>query len=187
MGAGPRCDRGRGDARGARARSLVQSVRSGSAHGPWKDPAAVDFTRGRDSERRRGGRMTYGWTPDKRWNEECGVFAAVGVPNAAEVTCLGLHALQHRGQEAAGVVSCDDHGEFHTHKGLGLVSDVFRHFDGARLPGALAIGHNRYSTTGALTRENTQPLQVVYRNGPLALAHNGNLVNARDLRKTLEA
>jgi amidophosphoribosyltransferase len=64
---------------------------------------------------------------------------------------------------------------------------VFRNFDLARLPGPLAIGHNRYSTTGALTRENTQPLQVVYRNGPLALAHNGNLVNARDLRKSLEA
>ena len=130
--------------------------------------------------------MTHAWAPDKRWNEECGVFAAAGIPNAAEITCLGLHALQHRGQEAAGVVTCDADGEFHAHKGLGLVSDVFRNADLAVLGGAFAIGHNRYSTTGALTRENTQPLMVVYRNGPLALAHNGNLVNARELRRSLE-
>ena len=61
----------------------------------------------------------------KGWREECGVFAAVGVPKAAEVTCLGLHALQHRGQESSGIVACDERGEFHTHKGIGLVSDVF--------------------------------------------------------------
>jgi len=120
------------------------------------------------------------------WHDECGVFAAVGVPNAAEVTALGLHALQHRGQESTGIVSCDPTGAFHSHKGLGLVSDVYRGFDFARLPGALAIGHNRYSTAGGLTLENTQPLRVVYRGGPLALAHNGNLVNARELRQRLE-
>jgi len=127
-----------------------------------------------------------GWSPDKTWREECGVFAAIGVPNAAEVTCLGLHALQHRGQEAAGIVSCDPEGEFHTHKGLGLVSDVFDDVEIAKLKGRLAIGHNRYSTSGSLTRENTQPLGVVYRRGPLALAHNGNLVNAREVRASLE-
>ena len=127
-----------------------------------------------------------GWSPDKAWREECGVFAAIGVPNAAEVTCLGLHALQHRGQEAAGIVSCDADGEFRTHKGIGLVSDVFDDVEIAKLPGALAIGHNRYSTSGSLTRENTQPLGVVYRGGPLALAHNGNLVNAREVRQSLE-
>ncbi|MFI5370035.1 MAG: amidophosphoribosyltransferase [Candidatus Eisenbacteria bacterium] len=120
------------------------------------------------------------------WREECGVFAAVGVPHAAEVTCLGLHALQHRGQEATGIVSCDDGGEFHSHKGIGLVTDVYDEGIIARLPGRLAIGHNRYSTTGGLTLENTQPLRVVYRGGPLALAHNGNLVNARELRSGLE-
>jgi amidophosphoribosyltransferase len=120
------------------------------------------------------------------WREECGVFAAVGVPRAAEVVALGLHALQHRGQEASGIVSCDDGGAFHSHKGLGLVSDVYRGFDFTRLPGAVAIGHNRYSTAGSLTLENTQPLRVVYRGGPLALAHNGNLVNARALREGLE-
>ena len=126
------------------------------------------------------------WSPEKTWREECGVFAAVGVPHAAGVVGLGLHALQHRGQESAGIVSCDEQGQFHTHKGLGLVSDVFDDAVLAKLHGELAIGHNRYSTSGSLTRENTQPLQVVYRGGPLALAHNGNLVNARELRQELE-
>jgi amidophosphoribosyltransferase len=128
-----------------------------------------------------------GWSPDKAWREECGVFAAIGVPSAAEVVCLGLHALQHRGQESAGIVSCDPAGEFHAEKGIGLVSEVFSDASIAGLPGSMAIGHNRYSTTGSLTRENTQPLMVVYRNGPLALGHNGNLVNARELRESLEA
>ncbi|HTM57489.1 MAG TPA: amidophosphoribosyltransferase, partial [Candidatus Udaeobacter sp.] len=126
------------------------------------------------------------WSADKTWREECGVFAAIGVPRAAETVCLGLHALQHRGQESTGIVSCDEQGEFHSHKGIGLVSDVHRPADLARLPGAIAIGHNRYSTSGALTLENTQPLRVVYRGGSMALAHNGNLVNARELRLSLE-
>lgn len=127
-----------------------------------------------------------GWSADKTWREECGVFAAIGVPHAAEIVCLGLHALQHRGQESTGIVSCDERGEFHSHKGLGLVSDVYKDADLARLPGPLAIGHNRYSTSGSLTLENTQPLRVVYRGGALALAHNGNLVNAREVREGLE-
>ena len=131
--------------------------------------------------------MMSGWSPDKTWREECGVFGAVGVPRAAEIVCLGLHALQHRGQESAGIVSCDEKGEFHAQKGLGLVSDVFDDAEVAKLPGSMAIGHNRYSTTGSLTRENTQPLMVVYRGGPLALAHNGNLVNSRELRGSLES
>ena len=121
-----------------------------------------------------------------RWREECGVFACVGVPRAAEVVGLGLHALQHRGQESTGIVSCDDAGAFHSHKGIGLVSEVYDEAILGRLPGALAIGHNRYSTSGSLTLENTQPLRVVYRGGALALAHNGNLVNARELRIGLE-
>jgi len=121
-----------------------------------------------------------------RWREECGIFAAIGVPDAAAVVGLGLHALQHRGQESSGIVSCDARGEFHTHKGIGLVTDVHREADLARLTGDMAIGHNRYSTSGSLTLENTQPLRVVYRNGSLALAHNGNLVNARELRGGLE-
>jgi amidophosphoribosyltransferase len=113
-------------------------------------------------------------------------MGVVGVPNAAEIAALGLHALQHRGQESTGVVSCDNAGDFHVHKGLGLVSDVYGHPDLSGLTGQLAIGHNRYSTSGGLTLENTQPLCVVYRGGPLALAHNGNLTNARELRQRLE-
>src|SRR5262249_15995571 len=122
----------------------------------------------------------------KGWHEECGVVAAVGVPRAAAIVGLGLHALQHRGQESAGIVSCDASGSFHTHKGLGLVSDVFDDAAFLGMPGNLAIGHNRYSTSGSVTLENTQPLHVVYRGGHLALAHNGNLVNARELRAGLE-
>ncbi len=124
------------------------------------------------------------WLRD--WNEECGVMAVVGAPNAAELVALGLHALQHRGQEATGVVACGDDGEFRAVRGIGLVSDVYREANLAPLTGAMAIGHNRYSTTGSLKLENTQPLAVVYRGGPLALAHNGNLVNARTLRQGLE-
>ncbi|HEY2954626.1 MAG TPA: amidophosphoribosyltransferase [Candidatus Eisenbacteria bacterium] len=127
------------------------------------------------------------WSPEKTWREECGIFAAVGVPRAAEIVGLGLHALQHRGQESTGIVSSEPLGTFHSHKGLGLVSDVYDEGILARLPGTLAIGHNRYSTAGSLTLENTQPLRVDCRNGPLALAHNGNLVNARELRAELEA
>jgi amidophosphoribosyltransferase len=127
-----------------------------------------------------------GWTADKTWREECGIVAAIGVPRAADIVSLGLHALQHRGQESTGIVSCDERGEFHTHKGIGLVSDVYRGDVLSRLGGSLAIGHNRYSTSGSLTLENTQPLRVVYRGGALALAHNGNLVNAREMRQSLE-
>jgi len=123
----------------------------------------------------------------RHWNEECGVVAVVGVPRAAAVAGLGLHALQHRGQESAGIVTCDERGTFHVHKGLGLVSDVFDDAVLARLPGMLAIGHNRYSTSGSVTLENTQPLHVVTRAGHVALAHNGNLVNARERRAELEA
>ncbi len=125
------------------------------------------------------------WHHLKGWNEECGVFAAVGVPQAAAITALGLHALQHRGQEATGVVACDA-GRFHVVKGIGLVADVYRNADLEHVPGQLAIGHNRYSTAGGLTLENTQPLRVVYRGGSLALAHNGNLTNAREVRAGLE-
>ena len=127
-----------------------------------------------------------GWNGIHGWNEECGVMGVVGVGNAAEIAALGLHALQHRGQEATGVVACDDQGTFRVAKGIGLVADVYRGDTLATLAGSLAIGHNRYSTAGGLTLENTQPLRVVYRGGPLALAHNGNLTNARVVRQGLE-
>src|SRR5438093_13343136 len=98
------------------------------------------------------GRMSMrSWSPEKTWREECGVLAAVGVPRAAEVVGLGLHALQHRGQESSGLVSCDERGEFHSHKGIGLVSDVYDDALLASLGGSMAIGHNRYSTSGGLT------------------------------------
>ncbi|TPW36500.1 amidophosphoribosyltransferase [Oecophyllibacter saccharovorans] len=117
--------------------------------------------------------------------EECGVFGVWGVPDAAAMTALGLHALQHRGQEAAGIVSYD--GEtFHQHKGLGLVGEVF---DDSRvmatLPGHSAIGHNRYATTGGTHIRNVQPLYADYAFGGMAVAHNGNLTNAGTLRKAL--
>jgi amidophosphoribosyltransferase len=119
------------------------------------------------------------------WREECAVFGIWGPDSAAHLTYLGLHALQHRGQEATGIVSLDG-GSFHLEKGLGLVADFFTPERITRLPGHAAIGHNRYSTTGSVTRENTQPLTGVFQGGPLAVAHNGNLVNTRELRRELE-
>jgi amidophosphoribosyltransferase len=120
------------------------------------------------------------------WGEECAVFGIWGPEAAAHLTYLGLHALQHRGQEATGIVSLEG-GEIHVEKGLGLVADFFTPERIARLPGQAAIGHNRYSTTGSVSRENTQPLTGVFQGGPLAVAHNGNLVNTRELRRELES
>ncbi|MBN1504200.1 MAG: amidophosphoribosyltransferase [Candidatus Eisenbacteria bacterium] len=121
-----------------------------------------------------------------RFRDGCGVFGVYGAGSAAELVYFGLYALQHRGQESAGIVSSD--GEcVRGHKGLGLVSDVLTADVLAGLPGSLAIGHNRYSTTGRTTLENAQPLLVNYRGGKLAVAHNGNLVNARVLREKMEA
>jgi len=117
---------------------------------------------------------------------DCAVFGIWGLPEASTLTYLGLYALQHRGQEAAGIVSSDGRKLFR-HAGRGLVSDVFRDrrtFES--LPGMSAIGHNRYSTTGSSTEVNVQPLLVIDRTGPIAIAHNGNLVNFRGLRSFLE-
>ncbi|GBQ14872.1 amidophosphoribosyltransferase [Swaminathania salitolerans] len=117
--------------------------------------------------------------------EECGVVGIWGAPDAAALAALGLHALQHRGQEAAGIVTHD--GErFWQHKGLGLVGDVF---SDARMMGTLkgksAIGHNRYATTGGTLLRNVQPLYADFEFGGLAVAHNGNLTNAATLRRAL--
>ena len=118
-------------------------------------------------------------------HEECGVFGVWNVPDAAAVTALGLHALQHRGQEATGIVSYDGQ-HFHTHKGKGLVAD---NFGDARviaaLPGRNAIGHNRYATTGDTILRNVQPLYADFEFGGFAVAHNGNLTNAHVLRRSL--
>src|SRR5262245_16867372 len=119
------------------------------------------------------------------WREECAVFGVYGADRAAELTQLGLYALQHRGQESTGIVSAHD-GRFFAEKGLGLVADVMTPERLARLPGRQAVGHNRYSTTGGLNLINTQPLTVRFQDGELAIAHNGNLVNAREIRRRLE-
>ena len=122
---------------------------------------------------------------DDHLHEECGVFGIHGLPDAAAHTALGLHALQHRGQEAAGIVTFDGE-QFHHHRAIGLVGDNF----GSEqvigwLPGALAIGHNRYSTTGGTILRNVQPLFAEFEFGGLAIAHNGNLTNAFSVRKNL--
>jgi len=122
--------------------------------------------------------------PDK-FHDECGVFGVYGTEDAAALTALGLHALQHRGQEAAGIVSYDGN-RFHPHRAMGLVGDVFGDSEVIRtMPGDSAIGHNRYSTAGETVLRNVQPLYADYSFGGLALAHNGNLTNARQLRREL--
>jgi len=122
---------------------------------------------------------------DDRLREECGVFGIAGHPDAAAITALGLHALQHRGQEAAGIVAFDGQ-RFHSERRLGLVAD---HFSSAatieRLPGAAAVGHVRYSTTGETILRNVQPLFAELDGGGLAVAHNGNLTNGLTLRREL--
>ena len=124
----------------------------------------------------------------------CGIFGTFENPDAAMMTYYGLHALQHRGQEASGIVTCEyDESQqkhrFNLHKGMGLVTDVFRNYKilTEHLKGTSSIGHNRYSTTGSANNEkNIQPLTVNYRNGNLAVAHNGNLTNFRAIRKALQ-
>src|SRR5436190_19160216 len=116
----------------------------------------------------------------------CGVFGIFNHPNAAELTYYGLYALQHRGQESAGIVSFDG-SNFQTHKGMGLVSQIFAGDTLERLVGRMAVGHTRYSTTGSSHLRNAQPLTVDCYRGQIAIAHNGNLTNATQLREELEA
>lgn len=118
---------------------------------------------------------------------ECGVFAVFGHPNAAVLTYYGLFALQHRGQESAGIVTADGpNSQFIRHVNMGLVSQVFGAADLERLKGTRAIGHVRYSTTGSSTLLNAQPLMFSTGRGQLAIGHNGNLINAAILRDELE-
>jgi len=120
-----------------------------------------------------------------RLREECGVFGIYGHPDAAAITALGLHALQHRGQEAAGIVSYDGK-RFHSERRLGLVGDTFSKRDIIdRLPGSVAIGHVRYSTTGETVLRNVQPLFAELNAGGFAVGHNGNLTNGLTLRRQL--
>ena len=117
--------------------------------------------------------------------EECGVFGIFGNAEASNLTYLGLHALQHRGQESAGIVTSDG-VNLHNHRQMGLVSDIFTEEILSHLPGLNAIGHVRYSTTGSSQDKNMQPIVINYFRGALAIAHNGNLTNARTLREELE-
>ena len=122
---------------------------------------------------------------DDKFHEECGVVGVWNMTDAAAVTALGLHALQHRGQEATGIVSYDGQ-RFHAHKGMGLVGDVFSDTRVmATLKGVSAIGHNRYATTGETILRNVQPLFAEFEFGGFAVAHNGNLTNAATLRRAL--
>jgi len=117
----------------------------------------------------------------------CGIIGVAGVRDAARVSYLGLYSLQHRGQESAGVVAVDEGGVARAHRGMGLVSDVFDETILSSIPGDVAIGHTRYSTAGSSVLANAQPILAGYREGPLALAHNGNLTNAEALRSDLVA
>ncbi len=115
----------------------------------------------------------------------CGIFGVAGVDNAAETIYLGLYSLQHRGQESCGIVSVERNGSARTHRGMGLVQDVFPERVLRELPGDVGIGHTRYSTTGSSVLGNAQPGFVNYHGGPLGLAHNGNLTNAQSIRDDL--
>ncbi len=122
---------------------------------------------------------------DDKLREECGVFGAIGAPDASAVTALGLHALQHRGQEAAGITSFDGQ-EFYSRRGIGHVAENFSTSNAiAELPGIMASGHVRYSTTGGSGLRNVQPLYADLAAGGFAVAHNGNISNARTLRDEL--
>ncbi len=128
--------------------------------------------------------MSVTWRDDK-FHDECGLFGIWNHPEAANVTYLGLYALQHRGQESAGIAATDGHG-FHVEKAMGWVADVFSPERLRRLGGHRAIGHVRYSTAGASKLRNAQPITANTARGPIAIAHNGNLTNAEALRKEME-
>jgi amidophosphoribosyltransferase len=114
--------------------------------------------------------------------EYCGLFGACNLPNAAELTYYGLYALQHRGQESAGIVSTDS-TRLYAHRDTGLVVDIFRNPETiSSLQGLTAIGHNRYSTTGSSHTQNIQPLTSNFKDGFLAIAHNGNYSSYRPLQ-----
>ncbi len=125
------------------------------------------------------------FVPPSRPRDECGVFAVYGHEEAAKLTYFGLYALQHRGQESAGIISSDGKRVLE-HKAMGLVPDIFDEQILDRLKGDIALGHVRYSTTGSSLLTNAQPFRVQYAGKTLAIAHNGNLVNARQIREDLE-
>jgi amidophosphoribosyltransferase len=120
-----------------------------------------------------------------QWHEECGVFGIYRHAEASRIAYLGLYALQHRGQESAGIVSSDEH-KFFVERGMGHVADIFDEGTLNRLKGGIAVGHTRYSTAGDSSLKNAQPVVVTCSKGNLALCHNGNLVNAQKVRDQLE-
>jgi amidophosphoribosyltransferase len=120
-----------------------------------------------------------------KFREECGVVAIYGHPEASKLAYLGLYALQHRGQESAGIATSDGH-EIHTRKSMGHVADIFTNQVLKELPGEMAIGHTRYSTAGDTVLLNAQPFSVACNKGLIAVAHNGNITNALELRHELE-
>ena len=122
---------------------------------------------------------------DDKFHDECGLFGAWNHQEAANVAYLGLYALQHRGQESAGIAATDGHA-FHVEKAMGWVADVFSRERLKRLPGHRAIGHVRYSTAGSSNLRNAQPISANTAHGPVAIVHNGNIVNAEALREELE-
>ena len=121
-----------------------------------------------------------------KFHDECGVVGVYGHPDAANLVYLGLYALQHRGQESAGIAASSN-GKMHLEVGMGLVADVFSDVRLKKLPGNIAVGHNRYSTTGVSRVKNAQPCLIEYSGGTMAMGHNGNLVNASEIRKELGA
>ncbi len=123
---------------------------------------------------------------DDHFHDECGVFGILGRQEAAAIVTLGLHALQHRGQEAAGIVSYDG-SQFHVERHVGLIGDTFTKQSVLdRLPGSRAIGHTRYATTGGTGLRNVQPFFAELAEGGFAVAHNGNLTNAMTVQRTLQ-
>jgi len=122
---------------------------------------------------------------DDRFHDECGVFGVFGHPESANLTYLGLYALQHRGQESAGIVSSTG-SDLHMHRAMGEVEEIFSPSVLAKLPGSSAIGHTRYSTAGDKALLNAQPIMVDCSKGKVAVAHNGNLTNAGEWRRKLE-
>ncbi len=119
---------------------------------------------------------------DDHFHDECGVFGVFGHPEASNLVYLGLYALQHRGQESAGIVSSDGK-ELHVHRAMGEVEEIFQPSVLAQLPGSLAIGHTRYSTAGDKALLNAQPIMIDCNKGKVALGHNGNLTNAAEWRR----
>src|SRR5258707_12659438 len=122
---------------------------------------------------------------DDHFHDECGVFGVFGHPEAANLAYLGLYALQHRGQESAGIVSSDG-TDLHVHRAMGEVEEIFQPSVLAQLPGSLSIGHTRYSTAGDKALLNAQPIMIDCNKGKIALGHNGNLTNAAEWRRRLE-